>query len=673
MLRYLGVIACLLLALAYAAAVRADLNAEERALFTRYDQVVVHVRFEDPILGRRLAASEHPMRVDYDNGEVTLVLDEQALERLYELEQENAFTVVVDADETERLGAVAEDALTEFEPISTSTIPEFPCYRTVEETLEAARRLEREYPDLARVVDTGDSHDKSEGRGGYDMLVLVLTNRNTSGDKPKTFITSAIHAREFTTAELTTRFAEHLAQRYGEDPDITWILDHQEVHLMLQSNPDARKIAERQILWRKNNNAEHCPAEPPNTVQGVDLNRNFDFRWNCCGGSSANPCNQTFHGPGGGSEAEIRAIQSYARALFADRRGPTDGEPAPADTMGLYLDIHSSGELILWPWGHSTAAPPNGEALQRLGRKLAFFNDYFPTQTSTGLYATDGDSMGEMYGNLGVAALTYELGTEFFEACDTFESRVLERNISSLTMALRVTRAPYLLPAGPEALDVTLEQTQVEQGTPVPLLATFDDGRFSTNNGRESAQPVAEAAYYVDTPPWQSGAQSLEMQAEDGRFDEVRETARATVDTSSLALGRHTIYAQARDQAGNLGPLAASFLQVTRPSTPSCDSGSTVEGRLDASGDYYQWLPDERVFFSDSGSLTGCLSGPDSTNFDLRLYAWIAVEGRWVVAAESATEGSNEIINHDGGAGYYIWLAYTRRGSGAFEFSYASP
>ena len=54
---------------------------------------------------------------------------------------------------------------------------------------------------------------------------------------------SAIHAREYTTAELTTRFAEHLVNNYNVDADITWLLDHFELHLVPQANPDGRKIA----------------------------------------------------------------------------------------------------------------------------------------------------------------------------------------------------------------------------------------------------------------------------------------------------------------------------------------------------------------------------------------------------------------------------------------------
>ena len=65
-------------------------------------------------------------------------------------------------------------------------------------------------------------------------------------------------------------------------------------------------------------------------------------------------------------------------ALFPDARGTEDDDAAPSDTSGIFLDIHSHGHLVLWPWGHVDEAAPNGAALQTLGRKLAFFNGHTP-------------------------------------------------------------------------------------------------------------------------------------------------------------------------------------------------------------------------------------------------------------------------------------------------------
>ena len=172
---------------------------------------------------------------------------------------------------------------------------------------------------------------------------------------------------------MMTRFAEHLVEAYGTDADATWLLDHHEVHLLLIANPDGRKHGEKGVYWRKNDNVNHCP----NGWAGVDLNRNFDFEWGGSG-SSGNACNQTFRGSAAGSEPETQAVMQYMRDLFPDARGPDDDDIAPLDTSGVYLDVHSYSELILYPWGYKRETAPNGLQLRRLGRKLAFFNGYRP-------------------------------------------------------------------------------------------------------------------------------------------------------------------------------------------------------------------------------------------------------------------------------------------------------
>ena len=120
-------------------------------------------------------------------------------------------------------------------------IPGFPCYRTVEETFATAEALVAAHPTLASWLDIGDSWEKLTPGGlpGYDMMVLRLTNSAIPGPKPKLISTAAIHAREYAPAELMTRFAESLVAQHGVDPDVTWMLDYNEVHLILQANPSA--------------------------------------------------------------------------------------------------------------------------------------------------------------------------------------------------------------------------------------------------------------------------------------------------------------------------------------------------------------------------------------------------------------------------------------------------
>ncbi len=355
---------------------------------------------------------------------------------------------------------------------------------------------------------------------------------------------------------------------------------------MLQANPDGRKRAEQGLLWRKNHNTNHCPAYIP----GVDLNRNFAFEWGHPDGSSDDSCSQIFHGPGPASEPETRAVANYMSRLFPDARGPSDDDAAPSSTSGVYLDIHSHGRLLLWPWGHTDKVAPNATALQSLGRKLAFFNGYHPIQ-GIGLYPATGTTFDHSYGELGVTSFTYELGTLFFQGCGYFERSILKANLDSLLYAFKVARTPYLTPTGPDVRNLSLSDaastTGVAAGTSVTLSATFDDTRYRNSNGAEPTQNIAAGEYYLDAPHWTAGAVAHYMAAAEGAFDSRSEQAIATIDTSGLAAGRHTVFVRAKDADDNWGAVGAIFLFVGKapPSQPSAPTIGSKDGELDV-----QWI-----------------------------------------------------------------------------------
>ena len=119
--------------------------------------------------------------------------------------------------------------------------------------------------------------------------------------------------------------------------------------------------------------------------------------------------------------------------------------------------MHSFSELVLWPWGFGSQLAPNSTALQTLGRRFAWFNDYYPEQ-SIGLYPTDGTTDDFAYGELGLAAYTFELGTSFFQDCGTFENTILPDNLQALLYAAKTSRTPYITPAGPDTLAVSLTE-----------------------------------------------------------------------------------------------------------------------------------------------------------------------------------------------------------------------
>jgi PKD repeat protein len=529
----------------------------------------VVVRYRDRAQLQALAARFQHMIVDRETRTVRTEADPATIAELRRL----GFAVTVDRAATARIREV-EGAMARRE-FGTRSISGYACYRTVEETYATIDQLVAARPALASVSNIGPSWLKSRNAGGYDMKVLRLTNSATNSirpNKPPMVLFGSIHAREYTPAELVTRFAEWLVNGYGTDAEATWLMDNYTFYLVLQANPDGRKRAESGLSWRKNVNNTNgsCSA---NSV-GIDLNRNFPFHWNTvAGGSSGNACAETYRGPLAQSEPEtqnlVRLVAGtpgvggvYSGGIFPDRRGDAASSAAPDDYQGIFMDIHSYSQLVLWSWGDTTAQAPNGPALRTLGRRMAFFNGYRPQQSNE-LYGTDGTTDDTMYGLLGVPSYTIELGVAFFESCSTFTSTTLPRNLDALKYAARNLTAPYRYPSGPNTVSVTASSATVAAGTPVTITAILDDSQFNQSNGTETTHAVASARMFLDLPPWEAGASGIAMSASDGSFNATRETVTASLGTAGLAPGRHIVYVQGTDTSGRPGTPNAVLLNVT--------------------------------------------------------------------------------------------------------------
>jgi PKD repeat protein len=529
----------------------------------------VVVRYRDRAQLQSLASRFQHLIVDRKNRTVrteATAADIAALRRM-------GMSVVVDREATQRIRTV-ETAMAE-RRFGTKSISGYACYRTVEETYTTMDQLAASKPALASVSNIGPSWLKSRGTGGYDMKVLRLTNSATNAsrpNKPPMVLFGSIHAREYTPAELVTRFGEWLVNGYGTDPEATWLMDNYTFYLVLQANPDGRKKAETGLSWRKNvdNSNGTCSA---NSV-GIDLNRNFPFHWSTvAGGSSGNACAETYRGPVAQSEPETQNLMrlvagtrgasgAYSGGIFPDRRADDASSVAPDDYQGIFMDIHSYSQLVLWSWGDTTALAPNGPALRTLGRRMAYFNGYRPQQSNE-LYGTDGTTDDTMYGLLGVPSYTIELGVAFFESCSTFTSSTLPKNLDALKYAARNLTAPYRYPSGPNAISVSASSTSVPAGTPVTITSILDDSQFNQTNGTETTHAVASARLYVDVPPWEAGATGIAMTASDGSFNATRETVTASLGTTGLAAGRHIVYVQGTDASGKPGTPNAVLLNIT--------------------------------------------------------------------------------------------------------------
>ncbi len=560
--------------------------------------VLSHYQHKDDVLA--LKENYDLWKIDEKNKTVLMMVDEPGD---YQELLDRGFKVNIHKKLMDQHNNLRAQKFLGFQPING-----FPCYRTVAETYAAMTTMQSSYPDLVTLVDIGDSWHKTEpgGLAGHDMQVVKITNANVvDPNKPILYAMGSIHSREYPPAELVTRFAEHLLSNYSVDADVTWLVDHHEIHLLLQGNPDGRNISENESFanQRKNRNEDHCQG---GNQQGVDMNRNFEFRWNQGTGSSNNQCSEVYRGVSAVSEPETTAINNYIQTLFPDQRPDDLVTPAPLDKPGVYLDIHNVAELTLFPFGYSNSAgqAPNHVQLQTLARRMSFFTGYRAEQSNASLGGADGASDDNAYGTLGVAAFTIELGEGgFYSSCNAFENTIWPDNLGAMIYAAKASRAPYITASGPDVIDLPQAVTEVSVGQSFAVNGTATDVRFNNSNGTEPTQNITAVKAYIDTPSWVAGAVAIDMSPADGTFNSSTEGFVGNIDTTGLSEGRYSVWFEASDAAGVVGVPSAIFVDVVDPANLGTVSGLIRDEATLAVLDQVLVEYDGKQTFSDSQGL----------------------------------------------------------------------
>jgi hypothetical protein len=305
-------------------------------------------------------------------------------------------------------------------------------YHTVAAHRQHLTDVAAAYPNLAKVVDYGNSWLKTQNRGGNDLLAICIT-ANAPGNcalspnapRPRHVVYAAIHARELATAEIAWNWIDYLVTSYGSDTTVTNLMNGTEMWVIPVANPDGRQIVESggssPYYQRKNANDSRGSCSRPPTASnqhGVDMNRNATWHWGGVG-SSTSTCSQTYRGTTAASEPETAAQQALFNSLFKDQRGTGTNDPAPATATGTFMSYHSYAGLVLYPWGDTSTNAPNNAKLSELANRMNDFNSYQAGQGPEILYGTTGTTDDDLYGRLGVAAFTTELGAAR-TSCDGF-------------------------------------------------------------------------------------------------------------------------------------------------------------------------------------------------------------------------------------------------------------
>lgn len=107
-------------------------------------------------------------------------------------------------------------------------------YHNSDDAETLLREIVAKYPDIAKMYSIGKSLK------GKELWVLELTSRKTKAaeDKPGYYVDGGIHACELTGAEQVLYLAWYFAAKYGQEPQVTHLLDTRALYLRPKFNPD---------------------------------------------------------------------------------------------------------------------------------------------------------------------------------------------------------------------------------------------------------------------------------------------------------------------------------------------------------------------------------------------------------------------------------------------------
>lgn len=270
-------------------------------------------------------------------------------------------------------------------------------YHTYAELTTELHAIAAAHPGIVQISTMGQSYQ------GRELWMLKISDHVTVDEnEPEVLITGLTHAREHLTVEQALAIIHWLVDGYGNTPRITQIVNSTELWIVPMLNPDGGEWDihnAKYHFWRKNR--QPTPGSP---AIGTDINRNYGYRWGCCGGSSSNPYAITYRGPYRFSTPEARAERDFVNSRVIGGK----------QQIKLALSFHSFGAQILYPYGYTTQSVPpdmvpnDHKALKALAAGIGARNGYYPLQESH-LYITSGAFIDWGYGHARILTFTIEL------------------------------------------------------------------------------------------------------------------------------------------------------------------------------------------------------------------------------------------------------------------------
>ncbi|HAX25161.1 MAG TPA: carboxypeptidase, partial [Chloroflexi bacterium] len=143
-------------------------------------------------------------------------------------------------------------------------------FHTFDEMTGLLKGLVETYPTLATIESIGQSHE------GRDIWLLTITNQQTgaAGDKPAMYIDANIHAGEVTGCNVALYTIEMLLAGYGNDADITELLDTRTFYIAPRVQPDGAELYLTTPYTLRSSVREWPGGDPDDGLTAEDIDGN---------------------------------------------------------------------------------------------------------------------------------------------------------------------------------------------------------------------------------------------------------------------------------------------------------------------------------------------------------------------------------------------------------------
>ena len=327
-----------------------------------------------------------------DQSRVLVNTDRRGLELLrragvtiHKLEPEATFAFL-DSDYRKQRGKAPERTATGFRTDAS--------YKDADMVEALIRAYHERFPAITKLVELGQTHE------GRPILALKISdNVEQDEDEPAVLLNGAHHGEELLSIEFALDAMATLLEGYKGDSRIKRMVNGAELWVVPLVNPDgAQHHITASLRAGRKNGRPAGDEEGFQTRNGVDLNRNYPFRWHSQGEatSSSDPRHSWYRGPVAGSEPETQAMMRLA-----------DSEHFAAS-----LSYHTLGTLLLVPYTIDNVQNPQPNEAWGIAEAIAELTPEQPNgrkyKVVRNMYSVDGVDQDWLRAAHGTVALMIE-------------------------------------------------------------------------------------------------------------------------------------------------------------------------------------------------------------------------------------------------------------------------